>query len=124
MNLWKHPSNYAGATWEGWYVFLGQNRDSDCLERSNFKEALEAVKGKMDRGIDVDGSPSVLVVREGHWAVGWVEWIAIHPSDAGAVAEAESIEAALADYPVVNEDAFSEMEHEEALEYLGQPQHA
>lgn len=26
-------------------------------------------------------SETVRVVRESHWAVGWVEWIAIHESD-------------------------------------------
>jgi len=52
-------------------------------------------------------------------AVGWVEWIAIHESDAAALAIANKISDALEDYPVVNEDHWSQLEWDEACDYLG-----
>lgn len=57
------------------------------------------------------------VVREGHWAVGWVEWIAIHKSDSRALEVADKIQDRLEGYPVVNEDHWSELETEEAEAY-------
>jgi hypothetical protein len=61
-------------------------------------------------------SETVIVVRERHWAVGWVEWIAIHESDDKALQEADAIKAALEDYSVINEEHWSETEREEANE--------
>lgn len=107
LKRWSMPDHYAGAEWPEYFVFLGQHRDSDALTRSNFQCALEAVGGEGD---------TVRVVREGHWAVGWVEWIAIHESDAKSLEQADEIVAALSDYPVVNDDHFSETEAEEANE--------
>ena len=57
------------------------------------------------------------MVRERHWAVGWVEWIAIHESDEKALREADELAAALTDYPIVNESHFSELEWTEANDY-------
>ena len=105
LSLWSLPDHYVGAHWNDWYVFLGQHRDSDTLTRSNFTCGLAAIGGVSD---------TVRVVNEGHWAVGWVEWIAIHKADTKALEAADKIEAALSDYPVVNEDHWSELEHEEA----------
>ena len=47
----------------------------------------------------------MIVVQESHWAVGWVERIAIHESDA---ATADWPKAKLADYPVLDEMDWSE----------------
>lgn len=105
---WTLPDSYAGAEWPDYYVFLGQHRDSDSLSRSNFTRGLEIIGGESD---------TVRVVREGHWAVGWVEWIAIHESDAAALREADEIAAALADYPVVDEMHWSELEYDEACDF-------
>lgn len=111
MKPWTRPSNYIGASWHGWLMFLGRTRDSDCLEISNFECALARVKEASNRELS---SPSVHVVQENHWAVGWIEWIAIHPSDTGAVQEAEKIESELESYPVLDESDFSERETDEA----------
>ena len=82
LSLWEKPSHYFGAAWPCHYVFLGRSRDSDCLENCNFTEALNAIGGE---------SETVEVVRESHWAVGWVEWIAIHQDDAEALRKADAI---------------------------------
>lgn len=60
--------------------------------------------------------PSVQTVRESHWAVGWVEWIAIHESNKLAIAEAEAMQEEMEGYPVLDETHWSEMEFAEYLE--------
>lgn len=104
LNRWTLPDSYFGAHWPDYFVFLGRHRDSDSLSRSNFECGLAAIGGESD---------TVQIVRESHWAVGWVEWIAIHESDESALEEADRIAAALFDYPVVDESHWSELEWEE-----------
>lgn len=107
LKLWTMPDYYAGEVWPGYYVFLGQNRDSDSLTRSNFICALGRIGGE---------SETVRVIRERHWACGWLEWIAIHQDDTKALKAADDVMRRLAAYPVVNEDHWSELEHEENAE--------
>lgn len=115
LKRWTHPKNYLGATWEGWYVFLGQHRDSDCLTRSNFQCAFKRLK-PLSTDLEQEEMPSVQIVRESHWAVGWVEWIAIHESNKPAIAEAEAMLESMDGYPVLDETHWSEMEFNEYLE--------
>jgi hypothetical protein len=112
MNLWKHPECYAGATWNGWLVFLSRNLDSSLLEQHNFDTALAVVK---PLAIDVESEDAcgVQVVRENHFLCGWVEWIAIHQSNAAAIQAAELLEAKLECYPILAEMAFSTRDQEE-----------
>jgi len=111
LKPYTRPENYAGPTYYGYFPFMGQSRDSDALERSNFRCALAAVGGESD---------TVLVIRDSHWAVGWVETIYIHESDENALRAADKVRGRLEDYPVVNESDYSELEWEEAAEYWAQ----
>lgn len=105
LTRWTLPDSYYGAEWSEYFVFLSQSRDSDVLTRSNFECGLNALGGE---------SETVQVVREKHWAVGWVEWIAIHESDTESLQKADEMLCALSDYPVLDESHFSELEHSEA----------
>lgn len=115
---WVRPSNYIGATWEGWLVFLGRNRDSDLLTNHNFETALAALEAceATQHSQETEDAGTVLKVSENHWAVGWVEWIAIHPSNEAAVKLAEDLATRLDSYPILDEDCFSEKEHDAASE--------
>jgi hypothetical protein len=88
---------------DGWAIGpVGQHRDSDVLERSNFAAALRAMGGEGD---DVE------VVSFQHWAVGWVEEISFRMgSEAAAVAHVLAV--ALGDYPVLDEEDYAEREWE------------
>jgi hypothetical protein len=108
LERWTLPDSYGGEHWPEYFVFLAQHRDSDALARSNFICGLKAIGGE---------SETVHIVRERHWAVGWVEWIAIHQDDAAALEKADSVAAALTDYPVVSDDHWSELEYTEAADY-------
>ena len=96
-----------GSSLEGrdeWLVFLTQTRDSDHLTESNFAAALKTLGGE---------SETVEIVRFGHWAVGWVEHLFVHPS---RKAEVAAIEAQLEDYPALDEDDWSQRESDAAFE--------
>lgn len=87
-----------------WLLIAGRTRDSDALAESNFAAVLRTLGGE---------SETVEVLRFHHWACGWVEEIAVHPSRR---AEVEAIAERLEDYPVLDEDDFSAREDAEAWE--------
>jgi hypothetical protein len=73
LQKWARPNNFFGEEWLDYYSSgVGESRDSDCLEQSNFDCMLKEIGGESD---------TVIVVEENHWAVGWIRWIAIHESD-------------------------------------------
>jgi hypothetical protein len=112
---WKHPDSYIGTTWEGWFSSgFGRSRDSSVLEESNFQVASKTL---LALATDNDDESTVQIVREGHWAVGWVEWIAIHGSNAAALAKARELCAKVEDYPALDEDHWSNLEYERAMDY-------
>lgn len=108
LTKWTRPDSYIGPSWEGYYsAGFGQSRDSDALERSNFRIAWERISAASER---------VEKVRENHWAVGWVEWIAIPEDDTEAIRRAETLIEDRESYPVLDEDDFSNEEEQEAQE--------
>lgn len=118
---WTQPDSWFGVRWDGWLVFLGKHRDSDDLDQSNFAVALAELtecytdSDWLDHADSSMGSvPPVYVVSESHWAVGWIEWIAIHPSCPKAVTVARLLAERLDQYPVLDDDDYSEREEESA----------
>ena len=80
-------------------VPVGRNRDSDCLDESNFETALEILGGE---------SETIEVHRFGHWGCGWFDIILAHPDREN---EVEEIESALENYPVLDENDHSERQY-------------
>lgn len=95
-----HSCSYSGER-GAWLIAVGQHRNSDALERSNFRSFLRMMGGEGD---------TIAIERESHWAVGWVEHLLIDPTDAQRVQAAEAI---LADYPIVDEKDFSHLENDD-----------
>ncbi len=90
---------------QDWLVLpVSQNRDSGPLDQSNFEQALEMLGGERNNIIEVH--------RFGHWAWGWYEIIIVNPKAGKTLKIAESIESSLEDYPVLNEQDFSDKEME------------
>lgn len=109
LKRWSTPDNYAGEHWPDYYsAGVGRSRDSDILEESNFETMLSELGGE---------SETVIVVHEGHWAVGWVEWIAIHESDDAALETADRLRGRLNNYPILDEHDYSEREWNAAADY-------
>lgn len=104
---WTLPESYFGATWDGYHSSgFGQHRDSDHLEQSNFACVWEALK-------DFEG---VQIVRENHWAVGWVEWIAIPSTCEKALEVARNLCEQANDYPALDEMDWSDREWEDVCD--------
>ena len=103
MDKWNKADNYIGQDYPGFYVLLSQSRDSDILDQSNFTTALEQLGGESD---------TVIVIRSNHWAVGWVECIAIHESDKRSTGVGGNIQWRLKDYPILDEEDYYERENE------------
>jgi hypothetical protein len=119
LDRWTRPDHYVGAEWYDYFGSgVGQHRDSDCLERANFRAMLSALgfdddELPSDDCPTVDDDPTRVIVQENHWAVGWVEWIAIHHTDADGLRIADEQKSRLQDYPVLDEELRSEYEDDE-----------
>jgi hypothetical protein len=111
LRKWTYPKNYGGATWYGWFVFLGRHRDSDELDECNFDVAFKMLGGEEE-------DYRLLIVQENHWAVGWVEWMAIHETAWDLIEKAWEIEDSLDAYAILDEEAYSKLQYENWEEYL------
>jgi len=113
LERWTRPDSFMAFD-SGWYysnaafVFLARHRDSELLTQSNFECAIARLGGESD---------TVVIVRESHWAVGWVEWIAIHESDVESLERAKDMIDSLNDYPALDEDDWSQREWDAAQCY-------
>ena len=117
LEPWNRPQCYIGAQWNGYYrAPVGRARDSHCLTESNWGQQWQALEPLKADCLDSDGDEisSPCVVSENHWAVGWIEWVAIHESNEAALREADRLAERLENYPVLDEEDFSEREREEA----------
>ena len=55
----------------------------------------------------------ITIIRDHHWAVGWVETLCIHESNITALERAEELQAGLMDdYPVLDEEDYSNRQYE------------
>lgn len=96
LKRWTLPPNYFGEIWPAYFsASVGQSRDSDALEQSNFDCMLANLGGESD---------TVVVVRETHWRLGWVEWIAIHEDDEKALRRADEVAGKLKSYPIMDDN--------------------
>lgn len=103
--------NYAGADWSNWYIAYTKTRDASVLSESNWDEMKKALQ-PLSNDITEDGDelPSVYVMTTSHWAVGYIEWLLVHKSNEVALQKADELAERLKDYPVLNEEDFSERE--------------
>jgi hypothetical protein len=99
-------NNFTGddSAYRNWLGVAGRSRDSGCLEESNFATTLKRLGGEGE---------NVRVERFGHWAVGWIEEIYVRPGTNEAT-EAQKIHDELEEYPVLDEEDWSNRESEEA----------
>ncbi len=118
-NRWTTPDDYAGFNPVGDYVLYAHTRDSGLLSEVNYKE-LEREFMDMAEPYREDHAQDDLVYtfRASHWAHGWVDYLMISKkAPENIINEANESLDALADYPVVNESAYSEAEYDAIIEY-------
>ncbi len=95
---------------ENWFVVACQHRQSDILTRSNWRVAVGMLGGE---------GKEVVIERLGHWAVGWIEYMLVAPGSS-KIQIAETIEKNLADYPVLDDMDYSNLQFEEANNFWKQ----
>lgn len=106
---WDSLANFAGTIPDkSLLVLLARTRDSDILDQSNFECALTELGGE---------SESVQIIRHGHWACGWIEYLMIDSADKDMVTLGEDIETRLKNYPILDEDDYSNRQWEAASDY-------
>lgn len=77
-------------------------RDADALTESNFEVIRDDLQHISPEGVDVH--------HFSHWACGWYDRLYIRKDDAAQLRAVQAWINALADYPVADEDHFSELE--------------
>jgi len=100
---------------ENWAIVYTHNRDSGILDESNAAEIAEALKPFEDDAIQE---------RHSHWACGWVDGFALRVYRDGEITEAFKVycqlQERLSDYPVLDEEDFSNRETEACLKWIEQ----
>jgi hypothetical protein len=99
-----------------WYLAIGQSRDSDLIEKSNYRVVLSQLNEKFPADPEteqIDWEDA----HESHWAVGWVETIIINPANQALVDFFLEIKAQLENYPILDESDWSNLEVEEHDEH-------
>jgi hypothetical protein len=100
-----------------WAIFYTHNRDSALLAQSNADTINEAIEPFTDTD-----DPDVMMESHSHWAVGHVDGFSIRVFRNGEITEAfrtyHELSEQLADYPILNEEDYSERELEATLENI------
>jgi len=118
--VWETPDSYFGFDPVGDFVIIGRSRDSSILENTNYVEVFEDLK-ELSKTLETEDDEAFAYdYRASHWAVGWVETVLLRKESPDKLqARAYEILAALADYPCINDEAYSEAQYEEMEDYWG-----
>jgi hypothetical protein len=100
-----------------WAIIYTHNRDSGFLAQSN----ADAIEKAMEPFTDTD-DPDVGMESHSHWAVGHVDGFSIRVYRNGEITDAfkayHELSEQLADYPILDEEDYSERELEATLENI------
>lgn len=101
---------------ENWTIYHTAHRDSDIVDRCNAQE----IEKLLQEFVDAD-EPTVVSTTFSHWAVGWIDALIIRVyAPDGTITPAFSALydalCSLQDYPVLNDEALSELEYDETQE--------
>ena len=117
--VWERPDDYAAfnedANPVGDYVIYTRHRDSSIMAECNYTEIFRSLS-QLARMLEQ--SDKVYDFRANHWAVGWVEYIIVrHDAHPDILEEAAEYICALADYPCLDDEAYSERQFDAILDY-------
>jgi len=105
-------SNYSGHNYSGWLIGPMKTRDSDALSRSNFRVALDLLGGEQEDKVEVRSV--------NHWACGYFYQIMVkcNTDNLDAIQKLYNMHLKLEDYPVLDEDDWSQEETDESEETI------
>ena len=103
---------------DNWAILYTHNRDSRLLEESN----ADAINEAMEPFTDGD-DPDVVMESHRHWAVGHVDGFSMRVYRDGVITEAfktyHELMERLEDYPILDEEAYSNREYEATIVNIG-----
>jgi hypothetical protein len=127
LQPWTTPDSYAGYDPVGHYGVYTIHRDSELLDRVNMEVAIERLQAAGATVENYNGggwssrpdeAPMAYIWDASHWMVGWVRYLMVRPdAPPEVIAAAEEIVSDLEDYPILDEDRWSQAEVEAADEY-------
>jgi hypothetical protein len=113
--VWHRQSEVADA--ENWAILYTHHRDSVLIDQSNASVIEKALEPFTD-GDD----PDVVFERHSHWAVGHISGFSIRVYRNGEITEAfktyQELKERTAEYPVLDEEDYSNREYEATLENI------
>jgi hypothetical protein len=102
---------------DAWAIFYTHNRDSGLLAQSNADAITEAMEPFTDTG-----DPDVVMESHSHSAVGHVDGFSIRVFRNGEITDAfrayHELSEQISDYPILDEEDYSEREYEATLENI------
>tara|TARA_B100000745_G_scaffold177357_1_gene116153 strand:+ start:2063 stop:2956 length:894 start_codon:yes stop_codon:yes gene_type:complete len=113
LELWKMPPDYFGEHFEDHYVVYSRTRDSDLLNISNFEFIQNELEELQESLANKRIWQCYTIQHASHWAVGWVEIIYVHKNSTEILIKADEIIGNLDDYPVLDEEDYSNRQIEE-----------
>lgn len=133
LHIWEHPSSYFGFSPDGDILVLSLTRDADALDRTNWDAATQrlitaAGIAPIPDLADMEGTgrfhgppraqiPAVYAWEASSSLIGWIRYLMVRADAPEAVRkEAQRIADDLADYPSLDESAWSELEWQGAAE--------
>ena len=109
----EDPNKY-----DKWFVLpTMRTRDSGIAEESNWDAAIAALEKRGDKQADEDGYDDFTTLSFGHWACGWFEIIVAKPLTPAAKI-AKDIDAALANYPLLDDEDYHKREANEHHDFV------
>jgi hypothetical protein len=109
---WQTSNNYIGEDYSNYYVIYSHNRDSSIFEESNYQSIINFLTEK---------NCQFEQIRFTNWLVGWHESIMIEESQIESLIIASDILDQLNNYPIFDEEDYSNRIIEKALEYWNDP---
>jgi hypothetical protein len=116
LTKWTTPDSYFGHNPVGDYVIATRHRDSSILADSNFELTEKRIDEALGENThDQDDEAYCYSFTTNHWAVGWIQYLILRAdAPAAGIDEARKIKRKLEDYPILDEDDYSNREYEAA----------
>lgn len=100
---------------ETWAMVFAKHRDSGLLDESNYDSVFDDLKSRFPADVDA--------FRASHWAVGWIDHVAVRMLDRRGCVTRAGVAALewkgrLDDYPVADEEDYSRREYEATIENI------
>lgn len=103
-------ANYSGPHFSMYFQApVAITRDADTLATSNWHVVTESI-------LKVAQHDATEIHRMGHWGCGWYEILLIHPDDGAALEAADNWAAVLSEYPVADDEHYSQLQWDTACD--------